>query len=263
MKSRMIIPLLLLTLGICGCVSTYTEATSVTRTSEMTVVSKEKDIGFLQFGDILINNDSDLSTCFTTDYCLAELQDWFPKYNREETYVLHPDLLLTPRPTFEEVNEHFPVECLRSNPMAPMVYYSVYRVKEGGYYYVFWGNIPNPYAHDDYTPPSVVTGADVFYSVYIRERHKLEDFSTITIGKSTAADVAEIDPSLELRFARNAGPYSCSLLEDGRALLFYYPWYKSWGEWTSRQDMVVSDRELANPLNTSFYLAGILEKDLP
>lgn len=255
--------LLLFLLGTCGCNSSIAEVSSEIQATEATEFSVEKEIGFRQFADVVIDNDSDLASCLTTEYSLAELEAWFPKYNRQETMALHPELLASQRPTFEEVNERFPVECLRSNPLAGMEFYSVYRVKEGGLYYVFWGNFPLPYARDDYTPPEVVTGADVFFSVYMRECPKLEAFSSITPGVSTAEDVAAIDPSLELRFIRAAGPYSCSLLDDGKVLVVYYRQRKAEETWTSRQDMIVSEMALKEPLDTAFNIAGILEKDLP
>ena len=187
--------------------------------------------GFVELADVL-----------TQEYPLAELDALFCKSRSDRIENNHKLLTIT------AVHEVFPIEIIR--PEA----YSVYRVKEGGYYYVFW---TMPYADDIDTNKGEPT---VYCTAYCSSPICSKDFDSVIKGKSTAFDVLGIDPYAELSFLQSNAIYSYSLLDSKTIVEIKYTHR---GEVTSYADLLVQDimiisRELAP---SSFKL--ILPKDFP
>lgn len=218
------------------------------------------EYSFQQFDGVAIDNAASLSQLLTASYHLSELSSWFPELSRQEAQAFLGDALYGARPKFSEVNGRFPIQCLRCNFNT---YYTVYRVQEGGYYYVFWDGIPYPTAKEDYTPPTNVEGAEVGFSVYINSRPAKSDFSSIIPGRSTAADVACIDPSLELKFWASSGYYSYSLLNDGRIFEVLYERPQPMTFYKNRSEMIVKDLSVYTLVGEGSYLGAIRLEDLP
>lgn len=143
---------------------------------------------------------------YEVSYPLADLQAFFDECDAKRFFSNSQDRL-----SWEDVNEAFPVIVLRQVPRH--VAYSIFPVTEGGYYYVFWS----------WYPTNCITDYFAYFTVYLtKDRLTEEDFSSVQIGESTAADIYEIDPMFEEFFLRNAGPVSYSLLDNGEIMRIEY-----------------------------------------
>ncbi len=76
-----------------------------------------------------------------TSYSLAELYGYFTGHSINDRYKDEkPGILYE----YQEINSRFPIELTRyceiyiNSDFINAPVYSVYRVKEGGYYYLFW-----------------------------------------------------------------------------------------------------------------------------
>ena len=181
----------------------------------------------MEAGGIKVDNDTPLEELLHHSYPLDELLSFFkpfPAYNSGEASLYFYTAWQIERPNtsadqgqipyyyMDEIIECFPVECFRLNNRH---YYIVYRVEEGGFFYVFF----NPAYVMTYNPdpnPRMST------AIYINKPIKASAFSEVTIGKTTLQEIAEIDPSLEINFWFSRGPSSYSLLSDGSILVIDY-----------------------------------------
>lgn len=185
-----------------------------------------------------------LSTILKMEYSLKELEDFFANtsLNEEGVFGTADD---TRNLTMREVHRKYPIECLRKNG------YSVYKVKEGGYFYVFWCNS---------TSPDGTTDDVVFFTAYISALKKLDDFDAIKEGISTAEDVCRIDPTSELVFLLSNKTPSYGLLDDGMVLEICYSWV---GELHSKRDMIVESKHIVSRDGCPSRLASVSLADLP
>lgn len=208
--------------------------------------------------NILIDNTTPLKQALTTSYSLDELDTFFRSFSRQEIppsdqtgYFIN----LGTSPTLAQANLKFPIEVLRctNHPEAAYTYYSVYQVREGGYYYVFWN-----YSSTE-NPP--------FYycsTFYLNGYFYREDFSQLTVGQNTLADVYTIDPTLTLQRYADQRYFSTHLLEDGNVLSLYYTPISETDADISAENLVITDLAYGelNPNNFSVGY-GILFDDLP
>jgi len=119
-----------------------------------------------------------------------------------------------PALTYSLVNKRFPVEIVRSG------YYTVYKVSQGGYYYVFWGVQVSSDAGEKHIEPRVL------FSAYLPASERAILYEGLTEGVSTAADVKELDPSFELVFTMSRGLFSYSYMDEDTLLeVEYYNTY--------------------------------------
>lgn len=200
-----------------------------------------------------------LSDLLTTDYPLSELQDYFGTVlpNENLQYGTGQD---SDRYNYEKVDERFPIECTRR--LGSVDSYSVYRVREGGYYYVFWSL---PVEGDDAEDAvGRQRGASVYFAVRLSPSalRSASDFDSLRPGIDTAEDVARIDPAFELIFLMNRGICSFSLLKDGTVLEICY---RQNGVIESRRDLTVDSMTVRQreDIPGACCLVGILPQDLP
>lgn len=199
-----------------------------------------------------IDNLTPISNLIKNMYEIKELQEYFGFIPPNES-VMYGLLDNNQQLTINDINERFPVECIRCTKN--MVYYSVYRVSEGGFFYVFWAvNIGTSKTEND--------SIRAYFTTYISSLKKATDFNLVKEGISTAEDIAQIDSALELTFVMSSGIRSFSRLEDGTILEIQY---KRCEEIQTRKDLVVeSMRILPEEIaQTSSYLACITPEDLP
>lgn len=205
-----------------------------------------------EYGNSSVSDDSvPLSQIITKAYSLQELTDFFGEVSANETCTMEQSAG-TPDLTFETVNQKYPAECLRKNG------YSVYKVAEGGCFYVFWANELNSLSNQD--ADATERTAIPYFTAYISSLRSADDFDSIREGSSTAADVAEIDPAFELVLLMSSKTASYSLLNDGSILEICY--YDGQG-FTSGSDLVVKSKQLIEKELCPARLATILESDLP
>ncbi len=200
------------------------------------------------------NNQDALTTMLHNEYTLQELHAFFGEipFNETMMYTGINDAL-----TIQEVAERFPIECVRHG--GQIFYYSVYKVTEGGYFYVFWG-----FTATDYQ--AILNGgnavtAKVRFTTYIASLKNEGAFQQIIPQQSTATDVAEIDPAMELTFAMSS-PSSFHLLDNGNVLIIKY---QPSGSISGRSSLTVKEVQAVSKgaAQTSSYLASILPQDLP
>lgn len=200
----------------------------------------------------LVSDDSiPLSQLITKEYSLRELTDFFGEVSSNELCVMNQSES-TPALTFEAVNQKFPIECLRKNG------YSVYKVADGGYFYVFWAKEFNPFPNQENS--TINPAVTPYFTAYISSLRSADDFDSMREGSSTAADVAKIDPAFELVLLLSSKTASYSLLNDGSVMEICY--YDGQG-FSSRSDLIVKSKQLIGKALCPAKLATILESDLP
>ena len=199
-----------------------------------------------------IRNDQVPLACLDMqEYALEDMLDFF-----EEKPSLGLGLLKESSLTLAEVNDRFPLEILRRNRGC---YYSVYKISEGGYYYVFW-NLP---ISTDAEKMSIPEDSIVYFSVYINNRNAEEVFDRIRIGIDSAADVYTIDPSMELNLLLSSSICSYSLLDDGAILEFRYIQDEDSSEFSLENLRIIDRRCLPEGSPSASCLGAILQADLP
>ena len=179
---RKVISLLLalLMLPLAGCsqeepvqTEPSTESTSATEAvtempTEETELLDEKEVAlrkrFSQY--VTLDDTTPLEEALTVSYPLEELKAYFYPANWDVHWQNYAEL--------PWVHDAFPIEIMRSN------YYTVYRVEEGGYFYVFWDGYHNGYPY-------------VRFSSYIPGDQTLHDLADIEIGVTTLEDLLQID----------------------------------------------------------------------
>jgi len=151
-----------------------------------------------------------------------------------------------------DVNERFPIECLRSK------LYSVYKVREGGYFYVFWiGSYDLPQDMLINNPNDLI----VYFATYIPSLKKVSDFDGIKEGISTADDVSKIDPSFEISLAMSRTICSYSLLQDGKIMEIEY---KNTSDTVfNRKTKLVTKKHICKKEESKGRLSTIFSGDLP
>lgn len=197
----------------------------------------------------IANDSKEITDILTKEYTLQELKSFFGEVSSNENLALgenRSEKVLS----ITDVHQKFPIECLRRNG------YSVYKVQEGGYYYVFWVKTSNPLPGTQTFQPDQAT---VYFTAYISSLKKASDFDLIREGKSTAEDVSRVDPAFELSFLMSNRTPSYSLLEDGTVMEICYIWN---GNLKSRSDLIVYRKKIISKEQSASLLASILPKDL-
>lgn len=185
-----------------------------------------------------------LSAVLTTEYSLKELETFFANTSLHEEGVFGTadD---TRNLTMREVHRSYPIACLRKNG------YSVYKVKEGGYFYVFWCSS---------TAPDGTVDDVVYFTAHLSALKKADDFDAIEAGVSTAEDVCRIDPTCEFLFQLSSRTPSYSLLDDGTVMEICYSFA---GELHSKKDMIVESKRIVSRDGCPSRLASVNPADLP
>ena len=216
---------------------------------------KKMDISEEFVQGFTIDNETPLVDLLKRTYELKDLKDFFGEIPANESFIYeavgHKEGL-----QIKDVNEQFPIECIRHN--GRIGYYSVYKVANGGYFYVFW-SLTFP-AQDGSSANGRPNHAKVYFTTYISMLPKASDFDLVLEGTSTAEDVALVDPAFELSFTLSRAICSYSLLEDGSILEIKYNHVETIN---SRKDLVVESKTIVPAAQSGSYLAVIYPEDLP
>ena len=197
----------------------------------------------------MINNewlpDDTKSLDDLTAYDFNELSSFFEGYNANECIGFGT---CGKTLKFSEVNKRYPIQILRTKG------YSVYKVIQGGYFYVFW-----------VTPFSTSTGepneeASVYFTAYLPINTSPDLFDCITTGVSTARDVKAIDPYFELCFLMSSGIFSYSYIDEDTILEIEYAYDDSINEY---DDLVVKEKKIVSRDSVSSRYSSILPSDIP
>lgn len=181
----------------------------------------------------------------TKEYDLNELQSFFHDSNANEGVGLESTTTVL---TFSKVNSKYPVEILRTGG------YSVYRVSQGGYFYVFW---VKPFVADTNSSSSEPA---VYFSAYLSSDISPDLFNSLTPGISTAEDVKEIDPSFELSFLISNGIFSYSYINDETILQIEYMYQENIDGY---EDLIVKNKLLVARDSVPSRYSALLTGDTP
>lgn len=201
-----------------------------------------------------IDNETPLVDIFKRSYEIKDLKDFFGEISVNESFI-YGAVEYEKNLHINYVNERFPIECTRHN--GKIGYYSIYKVTNGGYFYVFWTLTLS--SQDGLDSDEHPNDAKVYFTAYISTPPKASDFSLILEGISTADDVALVDPAFELSFTSSSAIRSYSLLNDGSILEIKY---KRVQTINSRKDLVVESKTIVSSAKSSSYLALIYPEDL-
>lgn len=211
----------------------------------------------IYWAEFTVDDSVDLDSILTTEYDLEEMRSFFEVYSQNENWNDDAPIL-----TISEANQRFPIEVLRSG------HYSVYKIRDGGYFYVFWSQLfevsvdeqGNMLFDDENNIMSEPLEPTVYFSVYLSSPLKESDFNLLIMGESTAEDVANIDPSFEFNRLLSRGRFSLSLLEDGKVIEIEYDVVSPY---ESRSDAVVVDMQVVELKDSISSFSRVLDKDMP
>ena len=197
------------------------------------------------FNEYIMDDTKTLESALTKEYDLNELRLFFKDSRANENGVLGS---AKPALMFREVDHRYPVEILRTGG------YSVYRVRQGGYFYVFWVTPLVGDADRSNGEPSV------YFSAYLASDISPDLFDSVTPGISTAEDIRKIDPSFELSFLISNGTYSYSYLNDGSVLQIEYALQ---GNVDGYDDLIVKEKMIVARASAPTRYSALLSSDLP
>lgn len=205
----------------------------------------ESDMNDIFFNEYVMDDIKTLESNLTKEYDLNELRSFFKGSNANESIGFGSTVSAL---RFSEVNHRYPVEILRTGG------YSVYRVSQGGYFYVFW---IKPFAtgtSQSNSEPSV------YFSAYLTSDISPDLFDSLTPGISTAEDVQRIDPSFELSFLNSNGIFSYSYINDETILQIEYAYQENIDGY---DDLIVKEKMIVARDSAPTRYSALLLSDLP
>ena len=197
------------------------------------------------FNGYVMDDMKPLESALTKEYDLNELRSFFKDSRANESIGFGS---AKPALMFREVDHRYPVEILRTGG------YSVYRVRQGGYFYVFWVTPLVGDADRSNGEPSV------YFSAYLISDISPDLFDSVTPGISTAEDIRKIDPSFELSFLNSNGTFSYSYLNDGSVLQIEYA---PQGNVDGYDDLIVKEKMIVARTSAPTRYSALLSGDLP
>ena len=234
--------MVLLVLLMCACVNETQSAPNADVETTKTTVT--------------IANDTIVESLESVpqSYSIADLQPYFEAASQWENNEYKTEDYV-----YTTINEVFPGGILRECTSG-RGHYTVYKVKEGGRFYIFWSTLnakTSDLSSNTFNPTKAI-GIQTSYVLDLKEKTA---FDCLIENESTAEDVIEIDPATQFTFARSSWITSISLLKDGSVLMIEYdydnnkPFLKS--------NMVVHKTVLLPKGEYQGGLAGVLPEDLP
>ncbi len=154
----------------------------------------------IHFDGIFSDDGESIGNILTTQYSIVDLIGFFGLGNRKD------DNQITGNMGIDSVNRQFPIEVIRCDGL-----YSMYKVSEDGFFYVFWST-----PIDERVEPSVI------FTSYLSGNENPNRFSELEIGIHTAEDVKMIDPAFDLSLLLSWGICSYSYVNQDCLLAIEY-----------------------------------------
>ena len=188
------------------------------------------------------DNTKTLDSMQLETYELEDLKNYFGGFSAQERsfYQLTTN---TENLKIENLDKLFRIECLRFNKNS---YYSIFNVKNGGLYYVFW----------EHHKSNTLIATFTCYISSLRNNH---DFDGLQMGVDTYNNVLKIDPSSELVLILSNGIYSYSILNNKKMMRIEYQINE---DLTGRDSFIVKNKKIVDRTQTGTYLSSILDQDL-
>ena len=206
---------------------------------------------YIEMDDFVADNSSSIDKLLTTEYSLEELETFFDTYSYIERVAIEP-IEERKSLSWDDVNIRFPIECLRYHKNS---HYSIYRVKEGGLFYVFW-NVPLKSTPSKYLDKECPIS--VLYSIHLSRLPSIKDFQPM-IKLHTASDVMKIDAQMEFNFLLSSCVCSYNLLDDGKVLEIRY----RRDNLLELSDLIVDEYSVVPKEESAASLSSIADSDLP
>ena len=174
-----------------------------------------------------VDNNTDVDIACSNSYSLDSLENYFSKGTRRiqfnsffedknSEYFLEKN---NEEITLKKALKKFSSVCLRENGEN---YYTVYNIKEGGRYYVFWDN-------DTSDTKDILRVIDSFY---LNDLKSISDYECVKEGKSTYEDVYKMDKFTEINLITSSVAHSFNILNTGEVLHIVYDYGE--GSFTKR-----------------------------
>ena len=169
---------------------------------------------------------------------------------------------------YPELNEKFPVEVVNRRDDTDFdIAYTVYRVSDGGYYYVFWGHAHSQQEHDE-DSSLILNCTDtnhmcVYYSAYYGPYKKQGDFASLKVGVSTAEDVRKIDPDFEYDFMSIRGRRSYSLIDKDNVLEIKYTLAESKEVSYDYSSLIIEEINIVPIEESGSLFKAVFDGDMP
>lgn len=190
------------------------------------------------------NDTQSLEDTLKNEYDINDLEMFFKGSNLNELSCMRiSDKTLC----FDEVNKAYPVEILRPEK------YSVYKVAQGGYFYVFWVETYDDCDEENYN-------LSVYFTSYLSTLPDVSQFASLKSGENTVLDVKRIDPYCELTFLLSCGTFSYSILNEEKILQIEYS-FKD--DIKGYEDLVIKEMKVVSRNAVPSKYSAILLKDLP
>lgn len=206
--------------------------------------NEENNIKTITISENKMDDNKSLENKFTKEYDLNELRTFFNNSNINENVCSDSTVSVL---KYSDVSNMFPIEIMRTDG------YSVYKVAQGGYYYVFW---IDSLTKNTSSPPEQY----VYFSAYLSSDVDSSIFDSLVPGISTATDVQKIDPWFELSFLRSSGIFSYSYLNDKTIMQIEYEYQENIDGY---DDLIVKEKMIVSRNSTPTRYATILSNDLP
>ena len=204
-----------------------------------TSIKYEDEITF--WGEYTMNDLSSTDS-LTNEYDLIELLSFFENSNVKLVFDTNKEGL-----TFSEVNNKYPIEITRSTG------YSIYKVVQGGFFYVFWAKQLD--VNDNVTSEPVV-----YFSSYLPSNPSVPKIDSLVLGISTAQDVRKIDPYFELSFLHSSGVFSYSYIDANTLLEIEYEYHENISDY---EDLIVKKITQVPRNSSTSQFSIIFPNDLP
>lgn len=236
--------LLVMLLTSCGQMDGVdnTNASAESTTSEFNnPISEENSTHY--YGECTINDDILLEKALSREYELEDLTAFFTGSNQNGYVEGRKELLLS------EVNKAFPIEVLRSPK------YTVYKIKGGGYYYIFFRDVyknGDTNSVEELQPLKTV----VYYSTYISDKEEIFDWEQLKPGTSTAEDLKQLSSNTEFLYETSM-PMSFTYINKDFLLVVRYTWA------SGENEMIINTIKVTPREQSVGCYACILEQDLP
>lgn len=166
---------------------------------------------------------------------------------------------------YDELNEKFPVQMLHYEEQESNLAYTVYRVEQGGYYYVFWSHIYPVDLKDDipqFPDWENTQCICVYHSAYIKSPKSLRDFRTLKPGVHTAEDLLSLDPYAELVIL-SRGRFTYSWLDEYTVLEIEYSANEEYIDSMALEHLVIKKISTVARKDSASCFGKICEEYLP
>lgn len=256
MKNSFGIIVLILVLLLCSC----SNSKAMNRAQSNSDVSTDQHSSFNEQ-----SKEVPLEELLTESYSIIQLQNYFGPYcttaeNNWHGIVENMDIY-----KYKNIVEVFPNGCIRTFQHEDRVsgkMYLVYKVSEGGYYYLDLGSFSDTNSYYNY-PETEKRSAS--FMIYVPEKPMLtiEDFEKLEIGVNTAEDVGKLDISSQFFFGMGRGVASWHLLSDGNIVEIMYTEDDIFHESHLRTNLYINSIEVMDAQERAIFLSQINPNDLP